>query len=251
VILGGEETVGCLESSSARCGDYDTGMTSFPTLDADDFSREPALLADALRDHDACWIADWPDTALRDALRDDLHRLQSTDQLAPAAIGRRDGRALRNDIRNDATCWLDDPRCGDPARTLLARFDALRTILNRRLLLGLTDCEAHYAVYPAGGGYARHRDRFRDNDARVVSWVTYLNADWGKNDGGALRLYLDNNDPESNHLESKDSRSTIIDLPPLGGSLCFLSELEHEVLPTRRERLSIAAWFRRASREFA
>ncbi|MEQ1511048.1 MAG: 2OG-Fe(II) oxygenase [Lysobacteraceae bacterium] len=215
-------------------------MTALPALDACDFSREPTLLADALRDCGACWIADWPDAALRDALRDDLRRLQSTSDLSPAAVGRRDGRALRNDIRADATCWLDDPRCGEPARTLLAQLDAIRTILNRTLFLGLTDCEAHYAAYPPGGGYARHRDRFRDSDARVVSWVTYLNADWGRDDGGVLHLYPDNAACE-----------TIIEVPPVGGSLCFLSELEHEVLPTRRERLSIAGWFRRAPREFA
>lgn len=216
-------------------------MTSLPTLGADDFSRESALLADALRDCGACWIADWPDAALRDALRDDLRRLQSTGGLSPAAVGRRDSRALRNDIRADATCWLDDPRCGEPARTLLARLDAVRTVLNRTLFLGLTDCEAHYAAYPPGGGYARHRDRFRDSDARVVTWVTYLNDGWAEDDAGELRLY-----PGRGHT---DGVST--DVSPVGGSVCFLSELEHEVLPARRERLSISGWFRRAPREFA
>lgn len=215
-------------------------MTVLPALDGNDFSREPALLADALHGHGACWIAGWPDATLRDALCDDLYRLQSAAGLSPAAVGRRAARTLRSDIRADATCWLDDPHCGDPARTMLARLDAIRTILNRTLFLGLTSCEAHYAAYPPGGGYVRHRDRFRDNDARVVSWVTYLNADWGQDDGGALRLFLDNAGGE-----------TVIDVPPVGGSLCFLSELEHEVLPARRERLSIAGWLRSSPREFA
>ncbi|MFZ2752678.1 MAG: 2OG-Fe(II) oxygenase [Lysobacteraceae bacterium] len=230
-------------------------MTALPTLGAEDFSREPTLLADALRDCGACWIADWPDAGLCDALREDLRRLQSAAGLSAGAVGRRDGRTLRNDIRADATCWLDDPRCGEPARTLLARLDALRTILNRTLFLGLTDCEAHYAAYPPGGGYARHRDRFRDSDARVVTWVTYLNADWTEGDAGELRLHIGSADADgvstdllSNGLMS--NRLMSIDVPPIGGSLCFLSELEHEVLPTRRERLSIAAWFRRAPREF-
>ncbi|NOT89327.1 MAG: 2OG-Fe(II) oxygenase [Lysobacter sp.] len=223
-------------------------MTALPTLDADDFSREPALLADALRDRGACWITDWPDAALRDALRDDLRRLQSTGGLSPAAVGRREGRALRNDIRADATCWLDDPRCGDPARTLLERLDALRTILNRTLFLGLTDCEAHYAAYPPGGGYARHRDRFRDSDARVVTWVTYLNADWSEEDAGELRLHPGSADADGVSADLTSNDLVSIDVSPLGGSLCFLSELEHEVLPARRERLSIAAWFRRTPR---
>ena len=34
-------------------------------------------------------------------------------------------------------------------------------------------------------------------------------------------------------------------VPAFATSVCFLSELEHEVLPAGRERYSIAAWFRR------
>lgn len=211
-------------------------MTALPALTADEFSREPSLLADALRDHSACWIADWPDARLHGELRQDLHRLQTTGALSQTATGRNRGRTQSDDIRSDTSCWLDDPHCGEPARTLLARLDTVRTILDRTLFLGLAECEAHYAAYPPGGGYARHRDRFRDSDARVVSWVTYLNADWGHDDGGALRL----------HFENSDVDDTSTDFAPIGGSICFLSELEHEVLPARRERLSIAAWFRKA-----
>jgi SM-20-related protein len=207
-------------------------MSALTALSADDFRRDPSALADALRTVGACWIAGWPDAGLREALRQDLHRLQAAGDLSPAAVGRSDGRALRSDIRADATRWLDDPRCEDAARTFLARLDDIRALLNRCLFLGLVECEAHYAAYPPGGGYARHRDRFRDSDARVVSWVSYLNPDdWSQHDGGALRLYpADGN----------------VDLLPAGGSVCFLSEIEHEVLPALRERLSIAAWFRRA-----
>lgn len=215
-------------------------MSKLPTLCAEVFSRDPAALAAALRDDGACWIAGWPDVGLRDALREDLQQLHATGGLSPAAVGRSDGRALRNDIRADATRWLDDPRCGAAAGEFLARLDGIRTMLNRSLFLGLTECEAHYAAYPPGGGYARHRDRFRDSDARVVSWVTYLNTDWGADDGGALRLYRSD---ESPHYEDRDDES--IDVAPVGGSICFLSEMQHEVLPAMRERLSIAAWFRR------
>lgn len=226
-------------------------MTALPALDADDFSREPALLAEALRGSGACWIAGWPDVALQDALRDDLRRLQSLGVLSPAAVGRGDGRALHSGMRADATCWLDDPRCGDAARTLLARLDTVRTILNRTLFLGLVECEAHYAAYPAGGGYARHRDRFRDSDARAVSWVSYLNVDWNRDDGGALRMHLDGGGVDGSEVDGDQAGATTVDVLPAGGSLCFLSELEHEVLPARRERLSIAGWFRRAPRTFA
>jgi SM-20-related protein len=188
-------------------------------------------LAEALRAHGACRIVGWPGPGLRTALREDLRRLLADDALAPASVGRGAGRDLRRDIRADATLWLDDPRCGDPARDFLVRMDDLRLTLNRRLFLGLDECEAHYAAYPPGGGYARHRDRFRDSDARVVTLVSYLNDDWGDADGGALRLHAD----DGSH----------VDIAPVGASVCFLSELEHEVLPAHRERFSIAAWFRR------
>ena len=117
-------------------------------------------------------------------------------------------------------------------------MDELRIDLNRALLLGLEDLEAHYALYPAGARYARHRDRFHDDDARVLSSVLYLNPDWRANDGGALRLHL-----------GADAQNPHMDIyPTLGTLVLFLSaELEHEVLPASRERLSIAGWFRNRS----
>lgn len=210
-------------------------MIALPVLSADDFSHAPDALADALSGCGACRIQGWPDPSLRGDLRGELQRLQTAGALSRAAVGRRDGRALRDDIRADATLWLDDPRCGAPARTFLARMDEVRIALNRTLYLGLAECEAHYAAYPPGGGYARHRDRFRDSDARVVSWVSYLNDDdWRGDDGGALRLHL---------------HDGAVDVSPAGGSICFMSELEHEVLPSMRERLSIACWMRRRGRD--
>lgn len=247
MILGGKA------SRRGRDG-YDSGMTASPDLPVvasapdslHETAAEPAAdaiatpldaLADALHGRGACWLAGWPEPALREALRADLRRLQAEGALAPAAVGRNDGRSLRGDIRADRTRWLDDARCGPAAGVFLERLDALRIALNRRLFLGLDEVEAHYAAYPPGGGYARHRDRFRDSDARVVSLVTYLNEDWDTGDGGALRLYF----------EEDAGGKASVDIAPTRGSVCFLSELEHEVLPARRERLSIAAWFRRAA----
>lgn len=198
---------------------------------AEDDAPDADAVAEALRVHGACRLPGWPGPALRAGLRADLERAQAAGALRPASVGRGAARGLRADIRNDATLWLDDPRCGAPARDFLAHLDALRRALNRLLYLGLDDSEAHYALYPPGGGYARHRDRFRDSDARVVTLVSYLNADWREDDGGRLRLWLED--------------GTETTLLPVGGSVCFLSELEHEVQPALRERASIAAWLRR------
>jgi SM-20-related protein len=102
-------------------------------------------------------------------------------------------------------------------------------------MLGMESIEAHYALYPTGAGYLRHRDRFRNNDSRVLSLVCYLNPDWPADAGGALRLHL----PDG-----------AIDIAPRTGTVVmFLSdEIEHEVLPATQPRLSIAAWFLRSTR---
>jgi SM-20-related protein len=200
-------------------------------------------LAQSLSECGACRIEGLPTAAATIELRAELRRLQSGAMLTPAAIGHHGLHAHRAGIRGDSTLWLDDPRCGAASRQLLATLDDLRDALNQRLFQGLTEVEAHYASYPPDTGYARHRDRFRDNDAnasaassRILSLVCYLNDDWSEADGGALRLYLDPGALEDG----------AVDVRPLGGSsICFLSELEHEVLPATRERLSIAAWFRR------
>lgn len=165
-------------------------------------------------------------------LRERAYALQHAGALATAAVGRAGDRSQRGDIRGDRIAWLGDAPESEAERALAAWLDALRVRCNRELMLGLEDLEAHYAMYPPGARYARHRDRFRDDDARVLSCVLYLNDAWSRDDGGALRLY-----------DSADA----IDVLPEGGTLvAFLSaDFEHEVLPARRERLSIAGWFRR------
>ncbi len=168
------------------------------------------------------------DAALVQALARECRELA----LEPAAVGR--GTRHRDDaLRGDRTHWLEAG--ASAARdALLARLDALRVALNEACFLGLADVEAHFAHYPPGARYVRHRDRFRDDDHRVVSLVVYLNADWdAPRNGGELRLY--------------DTAGNAHDVAPLGGrAACFLSaDIEHEVLPATRDRLSVAAWLRR------
>ncbi len=166
------------------------------------------------------------------ALRSDLLAHRARGALRPAGIGRANTAQVNADIRGDHTIWLSAD-LGAPARQLLRHFESMRVALNRAVLLGLSEFEAHYAWYPPGATYQRHRDRHRDSDARVLSSVLYLNDAWPAEAGGALRLYI--NDGES------------VDIAPLGGRLVlFLSaQLEHEVLPATHDRLSVAGWFRR------
>jgi SM-20-related protein len=162
--------------------------------------------------------------------------LHAAAQLRPAAVGRAHARRERADLRGDRSHWFDPAALTPAQASYWQRMQALRIELNRSLMLGLDELEAHYALYPPGARYARHRDRFRDDDARVLSSVLYLNQDWREPDGGALRLYL-----------PVTSQTPHVDTFPEAGTLAlFLSaEFEHEVLPATRERLSIAGWFRR------
>lgn len=163
-------------------------------------------------------------------LAGDCHALHQAGSLTPARVGRGGDSRQEHAVRGDATAWIE---ADTPVRSeFLARLDALRVQVNQTLLLGLHDLECHYAVYPAGAFYARHRDRFRDDDLRVLSFTCYLNFDWSAEHGGALRLHL--------------QEGSVDVLPELGVCTLFLSgEIEHEVLPATRPRYSIAGWFRR------
>lgn len=176
----------------------------------------------------------WPDflpPAAIAALAADCRARDEAGELADAATGRAAVRAA-SPLRGDRTRWFDETALSAGQAGYWLAMQTLRQTLNRRLLLGMETLEAHYALYPPGAGYARHRDRFRDNDARVLSSVLYLNHGWNGSDGGALRLHL----PAGPY-----------DVMPVGGTLAvFLSaDIEHEVMPATRERLSIAGWFRR------
>lgn len=167
-----------------------------------------------------------------DGLRVEARQRNAAGEFRPAGIGRAAARVERSDIRGDRIRWLDeDERCAAEI-PLWEALTTLRAALNEALFLGLDSFEGHYALYPPGAFYRRHRDRFRDDDARVVSCALYLNDDWSAQDGGALRMHL----PEGAR-----------DITPAGGAMvCFLADrFEHEVLPATRERLAVTGWFRR------
>ncbi|MBM3112721.1 2OG-Fe(II) oxygenase [Pseudomonas arcuscaelestis] len=158
-------------------------------------------------------------------------------ELAPAAVGRGATQEVREGIRGDHIQWLE-PGQAESCDQYLELMEGLREAVNRGLFLGLEDFECHFALYPPGAFYRKHLDRFRDDDRRTVSAVIYLNADdWTPDDGGQLRMSLKNGEEH--------------DVQPIGGCLVvFLSgDIPHEVLPARRERLSVTGWFRRRGNE--
>jgi SM-20-related protein len=146
-----------------------------------------------------------------------------------AGIGNRQSVQVREEIRGDYIRWLDAATAPPPVAVYLQRLQELRQYLNRSLFLSLKDAEIHLTVYPPGTFYKRHLDQFRKDDHRKLSAICYLNFHWRTEEGGQLRLYLQEQERDV--------------LPEAGRLVIFRSDvLEHEVLPATRPRLSITGW---------
>ena len=149
-----------------------------------------------------------------------------------AGVGRGDGFLRTEFIRTDQICWISGE--SDAGGLWIDWTGRLQRVLNQRLFLGLFSFESHFSHYPPKAFYKRHYDAFRGDVNRVLSVVTYLNPGWGHGDGGELVLYRDEHD-----------RDGIKVVPLYGTVVVFLSEeFPHEVLPARRDRYSIAGWYR-------
>ena len=170
--------------------------------------------------------------AVIEALAADARQREAAGDFHPAGVGRGAQRVVHHDIRGDRIAWLDADDAASALGSANAALQALRGALNATLFLGLFSFEGHYAIYPPGASYRRHRDRFRDDDARMLSCVLYLNAGWTAAHSGALRIFADGGVRDV--------------LPAAGTFVCFASErFDHEVLPATRARLSLTGWFKR------
>lgn len=190
-------------------------------------------LAEDLAGRDWAYCTGFLPSARVEALRREAESLRGSGRFHPAGVGHMAER--HEGIRGDDILWVeqDAPLAFELQQQELT---ALREAFNATLYLGLHDFEGHYAAYPAGAGYARHLDKFRSDNRRVLSLVLYLNDAWDQEDGGELCLYAAAADAEP-----------ALRLAPAGGTLvCFLSEhVPHEVRATRRTRWSLSGWFRR------
>lgn len=193
-------------------------------------------IADTLRTQSWCVIPDALPAALAAALAAQV-LAEASAQFSAAGIGRQQDHMLAPEVRSDTIQWISGITPAEQA--WLQWADALRLFLNRRLFMGLDSFESHFAHYAPGAFYRKHRDAFRDagssvSDKRVLSVVVYLNADWAEEDGGELVVY----DEAGEH-----SLQTVT---PRSGTLAvFLSEdVPHEVRTSRRDRYSIAGWYR-------
>ena len=134
-----------------------------------------------------------------------------------------------NNIRSDHILWLQ-PEFQISHRHIQT-LQQFSQILNRAFYLGIKEVEAHFAYYNAGEFYALHRDNPQDKNGRMISSVYYLHGQWQTDWGGELRL------------QDKHGQWHIIQPKPNRMAL-FQSDLLHEVLISKQQRLSITAWLR-------
>lgn len=153
-----------------------------------------------------------------------------------AGVGRGAELTIRPEVRSDHVHWLDPTIPDTPQQQhYFAVMEGLRQAINRHLYLGLFEFEAFFAVYPPGKFYQKHLDRFRGSEERTFTAVFYLNDNWKEEEGGQLRLYLD-----------EAGNGPYVDVLPRAGTLAvFITEGRwHEVLPATRERMSLTGFFR-------
>ena len=134
-----------------------------------------------------------------------------------------------NNIRSDHILWLQPEF--QISHLHIQTLQQFSQILNRAFYLGIKDVEAHFACYHAGEFYTLHRDNPQDKNGRMISSVYYLHGQWQTDWGGELRL------------QDKEGQWHIIQPKPNRMAL-FQSDLLHEVLISKQQRLSITAWLR-------
>ena len=200
---------------------------------------------DQITDHGYCITDNFLITSVIDALAAEIQVLDNSALLHEANTGRAQ-TTVNKKLRGDSTFWLDEAEASPAQQTYFAKMEDLRSGLNQHLYLGLDILESHLSLYPIGASYLKHLDRFKANDnpllpKRQISCILYLNRDWLEQDGGYLRLHL-------NEVTTEDGVVTApyeIDIAPVSGRLVmFLSDtFYHEVLPTHRSRMSLTGWF--------
>ncbi len=164
-------------------------------------------------------------------LRSDLDSIYASGGFRRAAVGQGRQGLVRDTVRRDEVHWLDHQAKTKAQEKLWTKLESLKTAFNRQTFLGLRSFEGHYAVYPSGGFYSKHKDSLNLNNNRIVSLILYLNLNWQREDGGCLRMHGEHNQE---------------DIEPIGGKLvCFLSEeVEHEVCLSLQTRSSFTGWFK-------
>lgn len=153
---------------------------------------------------------------------------QKKNNLKKASIGNNNLKNINPEIRADKIVWLDN---NEISISFFYEFINELTIqLNRKCYLGINFNEFHFAVYNKGDFYKKHKDAFNNSDERKITIITYLNENWLKEDGGELVIYTEN--------------KTLKIEPKAGTVVIFESFMEHEVLISNTNRISLTGWLK-------
>jgi len=193
-------------------------------------------IASEIYDKSYAIIDDFISEELRVSLLKEQTELLEAGKFRIAAVGKGEKKQVRTEIRNDQVLWIDSDNLNKFERQYWAKVEEIRKAINQRCYLGLKSFEAHFARYTIGSFYVRHMDQFQQVLYRLVTVIIYLNDSWEEEDEGMLRMYL----------PQEDGSEKILDVLPKGGRLVvFMSgEIPHEVMPTKKERISITGWLR-------
>ncbi len=197
-------------------------------------------LVEHLAEHGFCVVNNFLPKDYVNALSNEAKLLQKSSGMHEAGIGREHATTNKY-IRGDSIYWLDEANASATQRIYFEQMEKLRLSLNQHLYLGLFELESHLAIYPEGAFYKKHLDCFASKDPskpqRKITCIVYLNHDWKTEDGGQLKLYL-------NESDTSDKYKYLLVSPLAGRAVIFLSDtFYHEVLPTNRERISVTGWF--------
>ena len=163
-------------------------------------------------------------------LRKSLRVHYDNDQFHLAGIGNKDQLQLIRKIRNDHIYWLDASIANPIEKQFLQKITDFTDYLNRTCFAGIRSFEFQYAVYEEGSFYKKHVDQFQNDDKRQFSMVFYLSDAWTPGDGGELLLY---------------DKQEVTEIQPIPGRMVFFrSDLEHEVVTSYRQRLSLTGWLK-------
>lgn len=197
-----------------------------------------AALLEGLRDKGWFACPELVPPEIADSLREQVLLHQQSQSLKPAEIGRGAQKQARPEIRGDSILWIDFEKPTELEKTFVVWLESFKSFLNENLHLGLRTQELHYAAYPAGTGYQKHKDCFEKTDDRVLSFVLYLNKEWSPDFGGQIVIYNEQNP------DQKDAEI----LPIFPQCVVFLSaNISHEVLFTKQVRISVTGWLKKAA----
>ena len=165
-------------------------------------------------------------------LKANLLNLYTENKLRSAGTGNGAVAVQDKSMRGDLIFWLDRNNNNAAENEFFDILDRFINHLNSTCYTGITGYEFHYTLYEPGTFYKKHVDRFRNNPARQFSMIFYLNENWQQEDGGQLCIY---HDEEVQQI-----------FPENGKSVFFKSDqLEHEVWPAKKPRMSITGWLKR------